>query len=429
MPPIQPVGRRGFLRQAAVAAGALALSRPDRVLAEATAQVGQTAQKDLSSRIEGLLIGSLIGDALGGPIEFQPREAAQALPGGPKAWRAGEKLDSAALEAAKARFNLRGYSPLRPIPEPYGHWAADAPPGTLTDDSRHKMVLMHALRGHAPGETFTVRDFARGYLTWGERPGARAEHRTISDEWLEETKFASRWVLGDRDPKRSRPPERLWVGLPTCMGQMALTPLAASFVGRPEEAYQAAYSLAFFDNGFGKDLNAGLVAALAVALSLPPDLTLRHDCWSKFFEAMREIDPYGTNNVPWTERPASRWIGLADRCVEESQGEPARLFAALDREFALTTMWEAQVPVVAMAAFAKLCDCRPLESMQLCIEWGHDTDSYAQLLGAVFGALHGPEVFPRAMRDQVVQRMQEDYGENLSEWVKLLQRPLRVEAV
>lgn len=426
MPPMQRVARREFLRQATVGAGALALSGTNLALAGEPAGGGPSAPMQLSTRIEGMLIGSLIGDALGGPVEFQPREAAQALPGGPKGWRRGEKLDAAALDAAKARFALRGYSPLRPVPEPYGHWATDAPPGTLTDDSRHKMVLMQALRNHPAGGPFTAREFARGYLSWGERPGARDGHRAICKEWLAETEYAARWVLGERDARRARPPERLWVGLPTCMGQMALPPLAACFAGRPDDAYRAAYNLAFFDNGFGKDLNAGLVAALAVALASPTELDRRHASWEAIRDAMLHVDPYDYKSVPWTERAAARWIGVADLCVKKAEGEPARLIAALDREFTYTTMWEAQVPVVAMIAFAKLCDYRPLESMQVCMEWGHDTDSYAQLLGAFFGALHGPDIFPEQVRAQVQERMLEEYGEDLDEWVTLLLQPLKI---
>ena len=49
-----------------------------------------------SERIRGLLLGSFIGDALGGPIEFQPKEAVAKLPNPPKPWVSGEKLDAAA---------------------------------------------------------------------------------------------------------------------------------------------------------------------------------------------------------------------------------------------------------------------------------------------------------------------------------------------
>ena len=52
-------------------------------------------------------------------------------------------------------------------------------------------------------------------------------------------------------------------------------------------------------------------------------------------------------------------------------------------------------------AVAELADYHPMASMQLILEFGHDTDSYAQVLGAILGALHGKEVFPEEMRRTV----------------------------
>lgn len=423
-PRFATLSRRRFLSVGAAATG-IAIGG---VAADGAAPRARTV--DLRRKVEGLLVGTLLGDALGGPVEFQPPEAVHALPDGPKAWPPGERLDAAALEAARGRFRLRGYQPLRPVPEPYGHWATDAPPGTLTDDSRHKMVLAHALRtARSQGRTtLGVRPFAEAYLTWGDRPGARPEHREINDEWMREVGYAARWVLGERDNAVARPPERLWNGLPTCMGQMALLPLAAAYPGDPEGAFLAAYNLAFFDPGWGKDLNAGLVAALAVALTLPAELDSRHASWEAIRRTFREVDPYRQADVPWCERQGLRWLREADRMVEEAAGEPARLFAAMDAEFAEASKWEAQVPFVAAFATARLADYLPLETMQVCLEWGHDTDSYAQVLGAMFGALHGPEVFPDDARSLVAQRLEADYGESLDEWIDLFSAPLAVSA-
>jgi ADP-ribosylglycohydrolase len=370
----------------------------------------------------------LIGDALGGPVEFQPPEKVHALPDGPKAWREGEALDQSQLAAAARRFRLRPYSPLRPRPEPYAHWAADAPPGTVTDDSRHKMILLHALRTQEAtgGGALTEQDLARAYLSWLDSPAiaARQDYRKIGREWLAEMQLAARWTLGERDESRALPTERLWVGLPTCCGQMTLPPLAAIYAGDPESAYRAAFSCAFFDNGWGKDLNAALVAGLAAALVLPA-AEVKADpakAWSEIVRAMRTADPYRHRDVPWSTRSVDRWLDVASRVVKASQGEPARLFKLLGAEFRETTKWEAQVPFVVTFAAAELCRYDPLAALELSIEWGEDTDSYAQLLGAFVGALHGPEVFPEAARRAVAERLKADYGEEVSEWVAVLGR-------
>ncbi len=117
-----------------------------------------------------------------------------------------------------------------------------------------------------------------------------------------------------------------------------------------------------------------------------------------------------------------RWLNFAESVAKQAQGEPAKLSALLDAEFGAATKWEAQVCFVAAFAPLLLCEYDPLAAFALSIEWGHDTDSYAQLLGAFLGALHGPEIFPAALRTQVTQRLSLDYGEKLSEQVELLER-------
>ena len=67
-----------------------------------------------------------------------------------------------------------------------------------------------------------------------------------------------------------------------------------------------------------------------------------------------------------------------------------------------------------------MCDFDPLASLHLALDFGHDTDSAAQLIGAFAGALHGPSVFPARMREQVTDRLRVDYQQSLQEWVALL---------
>ena len=218
-------------------------------------------------RIRGLMLGTALGDALGGPIEFQPRDAVQRLPDPPKIWRDDEVLDAPALSATTRRLRLRGYRQLRPKPESYGQWNHDSLPGTITDDTRHKLILLHALRlaEKKDGWPVSARDFARAYVDWPATAAVtdKPEYVSLAADWLEEYQFAARWVAGERDLAKARPPERLWNGLPTCAGQMALLPIGAVFAGDPERAYRAAYELAFIDNGWGKDMIGALVAGLA----------------------------------------------------------------------------------------------------------------------------------------------------------------------
>jgi ADP-ribosylglycohydrolase len=387
---------------------------------------GAPATPDLGERIRGLIFGTALGDALGGPIEFQPREAVQRLPDPPKVWRDEEVLDAAARAATAGRLRLRPYAPLRPQPESYGQWNTSSAPGTITDDTRHKLILLHSLRAAEKSSRWpmTTRDFAQAYLDWPASPAVAGvpSYPALAADWLEEYQLAARWVLGERDPAKARPTERLWGGLPTCAGQMALLPLAAVFAGEPEKAYRAAYALAFIDNSWGRDLIAALVAGLAVAQVTPVDPKRPTAAWERIKMTILGTDPHGYGKIRWTPRALERWLNLALKLGREARGRPARLFAAMEKEFEHTIKWEAQVPLVVVFGCLALAEYDPLTSLQLSMEWGHDTDSYAQLLGAFIGALHGPQLFRPEWRDAVAARLRADHQVDLEGDCRLLAR-------
>jgi ADP-ribosylglycohydrolase len=62
-----------------------------------------------------------------------------------------------------------------------------------------------------------------------------------------------------------------------------------------------------------------------------------------------------------------------------------------------------------------------MASMQLMMEFGHDTDSYAQVMGAVMGAIYGKDVWPEEFRGTVNERMKEQFGQNVEDWMKLIE--------
>lgn len=385
-----------------------------------------TVASSLDLRICGLLYGTAFGDALGGPIEFQTPASVHALPNPPKLWRDDEVMDGSARAASAARIQLRPYHDLRPQPESYGQWNVNSAPGTITDDTRHKLILLHTLRiaeqsGRWP---IGVRDLAQSFLDWPRTAAitAHPEYLPLAADWLEEWQFSARWVLGERDLKAARPPGRMWQGLPTCCGQMTSLPLAAVFAGDPGGAYLAAWQLGFFDNGFGKDLNAALVAGLSVALVTPVDSRTPKPAWERVFQSMRATDPYGYANIRWSERAVDRWLNFALRTAREADGHPSRMFAVWEREFASNSKWEAQIPFVVAFGCIAMANFDPLAALQLTQEWGWDTDSYAQVLGAFIGALYGPGILRPEWRVAVAARLKADHQVDLDDECRLVSR-------
>jgi ADP-ribosylglycohydrolase len=387
-----------------------------------TAQI--TDSNFIRNKIKGLLLGTFIGDALGGPIEFQGHPEIQATPNPPKLWKPGELMNADETKKAEERIYFREYKYLRPAPEPYGHWGTNAAPGTVTDDSRHKFILMHTLRNALLQNEFPIsdKDYAKGYLSWSKSKTIKAHsgYDTLVNQWLDESYKAINWLLGKRKPGEAYPLERLWNALPTCYGQMALTPLAALYPGQPEKAYLASYNLAWFENGFAKDMIGAINAGLAKGLTLDPAKMNNEQLWNEVIRTMRNTDPYDYTKVPWSERAVDRWLNLADTFVKNANGSPAKLFEQLEKEFMYTTKWEAQVPFLVIFSCVKICKYDPLAALQLSIEWGWDHDSYAQLLGAFVGAIYGPQIFKEELISTVAQRLKLDYDEDINEWVHSL---------
>lgn len=383
-----------------------------------------TSDNLIDRRIEGLLIGSLIGDAAGGPVEFMAPKQVRHLMPATRTWPDEKKLTHTVIKKLSDSFPLLPYTELRPEPEPYAHWTADAPAGTITDDSRHKIILLNTLRYAQQRKTFPVtqRDLAREYLAFASRPAmqSRPHYAALCRENLHEFYKSAHWILGERDLNKALPPERLWAGVPTCAGQMVLLPLAALYSGQPKLAYRAAYQLGFIDNGSAKDLNAALVAGLAKALNMEIQSNMVHAAWQHIIKSMKDEDPYQYNQIPWVTRPIKRWLDFAHSAVQRADKRPKHLFKILETEASPHYWWDAHFLIAASFAFLEICDFDPLAAMHLALDFGHDTDSAAQLIGAFAGALHGPDIFPKAMRRQVSDRLQLDYGESLQEWVELL---------
>ncbi|MFT5142649.1 MAG: ADP-ribosylglycohydrolase [Thalassolituus oleivorans] len=349
--------------------------------------------QSLDDRVEGLLVGSLVGDAVGAPTEFATPIRSP--------WTSPDSVLSP--QGRKALGALFQIGDTKRQPDPYGPWTQR--PGALTDDSRFKIVFFDHLsrEGRISGD-----GFAREILAW-ER-GDNDQFQRLRTEWLLEFRLPARWVLGDS--ASGLPPERAWGGIATMAGQMPFLPIAA-LTSTPVDAYRLTWDVDFLDNGIGRDITAGLVAGLNAALAEGAD-------WTSVETAMRQTDPWGFDRVPWVQRRMTRWLDVAAEIAREARGQPAALFELLESRLGAETWWEAWVPLVVVFATARMTEGDPLVTMQIILEFGHDTDSYLQLAGAFFGALHGKQVFPLPLRTTVQERLGDEYGDSVDRWMELI---------
>lgn len=351
-----------------------------------------------ASKIEGMLIGSALGDAAGGPVEFvDPPQRSY--------WTTNDlAITREGIEALGQLFRLRPYEK---DAEPFAQWEPYGPEGTITDDTRFKMILFNTLQSHSG--VLTRMNFAQSVLDFRET--LPEKYKDNFDQWIPEIAYATNWTLGKR--AKAYPAERIWGGIPTMEGQMPFLPVAALNPEDPSWCYRKTYELGYFDIGIAKDINSAIVAGLARALQ--PD-----GSWENFEQAMRTVDPYRYGEVLYVERQLVKWLDLSHQLVEKAGGNIARLFALLEENLETTYWWEAWVPVAVVMACAEIVDYQPLASMQLMIEFGHDTDSYAQLMGAILGAIHGKDVWPEGIRTTVNMRMKEQFDQNVDDWMKIL---------
>ena len=374
-----------------------------------------------SSRVEGMLIGSLIGDALGGPIEFLAPDRVRKVMPGARRWNEDRTIDADILDELAKTLSMEPYETLRPGTAPYGPWMRRAPRGTITDDSRHKIVLMRALRAAlAEGRTeLATTDLANAFLSFqphiDRQPNAAL--KLLVDEGLREYRYAANWLLGQRDPKVALPVERLWSGISNCSGQMAMLPLAAAYPDQPDQAYRATYTADFIDAPTARDIVSAINAGLAAVLADEREVSKR---WDRLLTMIRETDPFRMRDVPFAGRPLDRWLDLADSIAERANGRPAKAYELLESEGKPVYWWDAHLTLLVPLTLLKLCRFNPLAAMHLTLDFGHDTDSYAQVLGAMAGAVHGKDIFPESMISAVEDRLAADYGESIGDWTQTL---------
>jgi ADP-ribosylglycohydrolase len=377
-----------------------------------------------------MLIGSLIGDALGGPIEFLPPNEVSSIMPVARSWKADQVVDGSTRKRLAESLQMHSYSELRPDTAAYGPWIASAPRGTITDDSRHKIILLRSLRRMLAENRsrITQQDLARQFVEFQpcEDRTPDTQLAALVNEGLREYRYAAHWILGERNLTKALPVERLWSGIANCSGQMVLLPLAAVFPGDPESAYRETYAIDFVDAPVARDIAAAINAGLAAALNPELDAATTLQRWEKLVESIRATDPYRLRDVPFAGRPLDGWLDLADSIVKRSKGRPARAYELLESEGKPIYYWDAHFTLLVPLTMLKLCEFDPLAAMHLTLDFGHDTDSYAQVLGAMAGAVHGVDIFSVSMRTDVQTRFFADYGESIDQWVKTLTAAARV---
>lgn len=374
-------------------------------------------------RSVGLLIGSLLGDAMGGPLEFADEDKRKGNVVGARGWDPSKKLKRETVAEIANRASLMSYEKVRPGVAAYGPWIERAPAGTLTDDSRWKIVLIRAIQmAKLESKPLSRIHIARAILNFRPVSNQVPDAKTLQlvEEGLREYRYAANWMLGERDEKIALPLARLWAGIPNCSGQMMMLPLAIRYAGDSEKAYRQSYALNFVDSAPAKDIASVIVAALASVLGDSANGWSIDKRWDTIYQTMKMLDPFRLKKVPFAGRPLDKWLKIIDEIVEQANGRPAEAYRLLETKAKPEFFWDAHFKIIVALTLLRICDHNPMCALALAIDFGHDTDSYAQLIGAFAGAVYGPEAFPVEMRETVIKRLKAEYDEDVQQWVELL---------
>ena len=233
----------------------------------------------LNNRILGTALGAAVGDALGCPFEFQARSTVTQRLGEPP-WI--DKL-----------YPVEGISI-----HPLGIWQESSPCGISTDDTRMSWLMLRLFAERGLGARPV--DLARQYLAVYTRPQDYfPAHPELARQNLAYYVDAACAVLRQHSPEHPQASLEalasgaLGVGMPTLLGMISLPCAGCLEPGNHEEAYRRAFSLAFMDVGYARDVTAVMAALVALLCGGEP---LRESV-----ALALSLNPFGVD-ASWRER-------------------------------------------------------------------------------------------------------------------------------
>ena len=345
----------------------------------------------------GSVIGAAVGDAIGAPMEKLDAENYDRLFGGD--W----------IGDMYGFYEMPAY--------PLGLWRENPPRGTATDDTRHNMVFIEAVRKYGvdiSAELLAVELIDR-YIRRDELyPG----YHDLATRQFAGGYIASCALLGIECPLRPGVPPHVILsnargrGRPTAVGLFSIPAAGLLHPGDGEATYKHAFELDFQDFGFARDAFA--ILATMIGLTLDESLSPR--------DAIRkasEIDPYALGGerrpramVTWVNRcldiadEAKNDRDLVTRLSREVAGEP--IFGAKDLlGFAAAAAYYAEGD--PRRAILIAANARDLDAEGNLVRF-RDNDCTGSACGALVGAISGLSALPEDwVRDCVISN-REVYG-------------------
>ncbi|MBI9009950.1 MAG: ADP-ribosylglycohydrolase family protein [Tenericutes bacterium] len=311
----------------------------------------------LFKKIYGALIGSAIGDAMGGPVEMYYY---------PDIIKKHGWVNS-----------LLAYDDINP--SVHGPWSKEA--GSYTDDSRMSKIFLDAILScnGVPDDT----DIKKAYIDYyyNAKEG-------MPKEFIEE--YFMKAIYGDR--------KQIFGGQPTNGAIMGIAPFGVINPCNPQKALDDAFKAAFMVEGYARYSAAAAAAAISAAM-IPG---IKYDkvielCFASLNNHKKKVEGELWRNCHMYPHVAMKNEKLVRECItiadkyEDTSSLRKELLEKVEQQFFADG---AETLAIAVTMFYKTKgDFKA--SVEACVNFGRDNDSSASVVGAIAGAFNGVDSIPQ----------------------------------
>lgn len=369
-------------------------------------------------KVLGALVGSAIGDAMGGPTEMWHKSYIQ------QQYGYVDALETLVREGSAE-----------------GPWADNLPAGGTTDDTRWKYLVSNflILQGKHK-DSLDPKSFAK-YLvdTYTKEKDSIKQIESFDPEPLEKqmmkmnflqewAKVAKPYYENDLD-KYSYAVSKFYGGEMVCGGMLYAPVIGIYYPSSPQKAYMEAYRLGFFDIGYGRDIT-GLTAAM-VAAGMKPNATLE-----EIEKVNVEIDPLKYFNSRLTGRMSYRNFTDAKSIVfsanqieatdiKKATSMPKKFngdalqYARMQKAFELLEaksqdmpFHSAEIHLINLTAIM-FSEGDFKKALEFVVNYGRDNDTVGAVTGSILGAFYGYKKLPKSMAEKALKTNKEVIGIDL----------------
>ncbi len=313
-------------------------------------------QTILYKKIYGALVGSAIGDAMGGPVEmYYYRDIIKK-----HGWVS----------------SLLPYDDIKP--SAHGPWSTAA--GTYTDDSRMAKIFLESILkcGGVPNEKDIVKAYNDYY--YNAKPG-------LPKEFIEE--YYMKGLFGDH--------KQIFGGQPTNGAIMGIAPFGVINPCNPQKALDDAFKAAFMVEGYAR--YSAAIAASAISAAMIPNIEFTEvieESIKALNQHKKRVEGKLWQNSHMYPHVAMKNETLIRECIaiankyEDTKSLREELLKKVEQQFFADG---AETLAIAFTMFHK-AKGNFRDTIEACVNFGRDNDSSAAVAGAIAGAYNGIDEIP-----------------------------------